>query len=251
MINLLFSKIRDITFAKGLIGTIASRVLSLPAFGSWAFKVSVLTKRLLLLMGVWSQRAVEYPWVLKQIESVEPGSFTLDVGCAESLLSHVLIFKKLTVVGLDLRDYPFVNRNMVFVKRNVMDTKLHSDKFDVIIAVSTIEHLGLNVYSQLKLDNNGDVKGIEELRRILKPGGILILTTPYIGSHPIRVYLSERNYNRYTLEKLLKGFQIVKEEYFYPKRIRSRLHWMKMDREKIDQQKFTEPGLACLVLKKL
>ncbi|MEM0241400.1 MAG: class I SAM-dependent methyltransferase [Candidatus Nezhaarchaeales archaeon] len=119
--------------------------------------------------------------MLKQIRVLKPEALVLDVGCAESLLSHKLIARGFRVVGIDIRDYPFRNKRMYFVKRNVMDTGLPDNIFDAIVMVSTIEHIGLSVYGQLTLNNEGDIKCMRELHRIMKPGGLLILTTPYTG----------------------------------------------------------------------
>jgi 2-polyprenyl-3-methyl-5-hydroxy-6-metoxy-1,4-benzoquinol methylase len=93
--------------------------------------------------------------MLGQIERVKPGSRMLEVGCSGSLLGHELTAKRFTVVGLDIRDHPFKSKRMLFVKGNVMDTKLPDEKFDIIL-VSTIEHIGLSAYGQLTLDNDGD-----------------------------------------------------------------------------------------------
>jgi len=71
--------------------------------------------------------------VLKRIRSIKPNSLVLDVGCAESLLSHELIAKGFRAVGLDIRDYPFKSEKMMFIKRNIMDTKLPDNTFDAII----------------------------------------------------------------------------------------------------------------------
>jgi len=61
--------------------------------GVVAFWVSVLVKWFGLLRGGWSQRVVGYPWVLRQLRRFVPrGARVLDVGCAESVLSHVLLY---------------------------------------------------------------------------------------------------------------------------------------------------------------
>jgi len=71
--------------------------------------------------GLWSQRAIEYPWVLKQIRVLKPGALVPDVGCAESLLSHELIARGFKIVRIEIRDYPFRNKKMYFVKRNMLN----------------------------------------------------------------------------------------------------------------------------------
>jgi SAM-dependent methyltransferase len=242
--------LRNKAFEKNLISRFLSIILSSTFIGRVAFKLSIQLKILSVQKGLWSQRAIEYPWVLAQIKRLKSNALILDVGCAESLLSHELIARGFRVIGLDIRDYPFKNRQMLFVKRNILDTKLPNDMFDAIIVVSTIEHIGLSAYGQLTLDDEGDVKAMKELYRILKPKGIIILTTPYIGSCPFRVNGFERNYNRQRLQKLLEDFRIVREDYFYPKKTGGKFYWERMNRESIDQESFVESGLACLVLEK-
>jgi len=101
-----------------------SKILSLPPLGRLAFRISIGVKRLSLLYGSWSQRAAEYPWILEQLKLLKPRALVLDVGCAESLLSHELIARGFRVVGLDLREYPFKNKRMIFIQKNVLNTGL-------------------------------------------------------------------------------------------------------------------------------
>jgi SAM-dependent methyltransferase len=242
------------TFTRSLTSRVMALTLSVSALGRIALRFSILTKRLWLSLGQMSQRAIEYPWVLAEVRSIRPSSLVLEVGCAESVLGYELIAKGFRVVGLDIRTPPFKDKRMVFVRRNILDTKLPNKTFDVIVVVSTIEHIGLNVYGQLTLDDDGDMKAMREMWRILKPRGTILVTTPYIGDNPFKLNASgrviERNYNRQRLERIVQGFQVIKDEYFYPKRLKRRYGWTQMNREKIDKQSFPEAGLACLVLRK-
>jgi len=241
-----FQALRQKAFTGSPVGRIISKALSIPALGRVALRLSIFVKRLSLRTGSWSQRAIEYPWVLTQIKSIKSGSLVLDVGCAESVLSHELISEGFKVVGLDVRNYPIKSRGMPFIKRSVIDTQLPSEAFDAAIMISTIEHVGLSTYGQSTRDSDGDVKAMSELYRILKPKGILIVTTPYVGGNSVRTTPSERNYDRRRLRKLVQDFRVLREEYFYPRR----LSWVKTGREQIGQQDFREPGLVCLVLEK-
>ena len=125
-----------------------ARLLAWYPVGRVFFWVSIGLKRLSLLFGGWSQRAVEYPWVIESLRLVPRGGLILDVGCAESLLSHELIARGFRVVGIDIRDYPFKDKRMLFLKRNIMDTGLPDSIFDAIVIVSTIEHVGLESYGK-------------------------------------------------------------------------------------------------------
>jgi SAM-dependent methyltransferase len=182
----LFARLKHEASAKGPIGRIMSTVLSIQPVGTVAFKLNVAFKKISMRAGTAGpgacQRVIEYPWVLSQIKDVKDGSLVLDLGGAESLLGHMLVSQGFRVIGLDIRDYLFRNKNMTFIKRNVMDTGLPNGILDAVIAVSTIEHVGLNEYTQSMIDDYGDMKAMKELRRILKPRGIMIITTPYIGN---------------------------------------------------------------------
>lgn len=249
----IFSSVRaEVSTSKALKLKIISKLLSNLPLGRLAFRASIAVKHVSLLCGSYSQRAIEYPWILKQLGLLKPRSIVLDVGCAESLLSHELIARKYRVVGIDTRDCPFKNKLMLFIKRNILNTGLPNNFFDSVIIVSTIEHIALKAYGQQILDDEGDMKAMEELHRISKPGGIIMITTPYVGNEPCRLSEFERNYDQERLKKLVNGFRIIKEEYFYPKHVEQnkRLIWKKIDRERIGKRPFSGAGLVCLILQK-
>jgi 2-polyprenyl-3-methyl-5-hydroxy-6-metoxy-1,4-benzoquinol methylase len=73
--------------------------------GRLAFRISIWYKRFGLILGRWSQRAIEYPWLLSVLDKfVPPGSKVLDVGCAESALSHELVARGHEVWCIDIND---------------------------------------------------------------------------------------------------------------------------------------------------
>lgn len=219
--------------------------------GMIIFRISILMKKLSLFTGGASQRAIEYSWLLKNLKVIDRESLVLDVGCSESLLSHELIARGFRVVGIDIRDYSFKDKRVVFLRRNIVDTKLPNGLFDAIIIVSTIEHIGLEAYGQSIKDTNGDIKALKEIKRILKPQGIIIITTPYIGNSELRINSFERQYNRQRLKELIGEMNTLKESYFHPYRLGKRLRWLEVPKEKIDKLHFRkEPGLACIILQK-
>lgn len=67
------------------------KLLSSFPFGLFIFRINLILKKIFLLFGVKDQRAIEYPWVLRQLASIKRKSLVLDVGCSESLLSHEFI----------------------------------------------------------------------------------------------------------------------------------------------------------------
>lgn len=78
-----------------------------------------------------------------------------------------------------------------------------SDTFDRVVCISVIEHV------------HEDRKGIEEMMRVLKPGGLLLLTTEYNKTG--KPYSEDdgsfyRVYNKSGLDILLKDYKIEKTE---------------------------------------
>lgn len=85
-------------------------------------------------------------------------------------------------------------------------------KFDVIIACSVVEHIGLAGRYNSDEDVDGDLKAMLRIHELLTPGGDLLLTIP-VGRDAVhrpwhRVYGPER------LPKLLEGFIMVKSQFF-------------------------------------
>ena len=79
-------------------------------------------------------------------------------------------------------------------------------EFDVITCLSTIEHVGLGRYGD-PLDPWGDVKLAANLRRLVKPGGFLLLSFP-TGLGCV-VFNKHRIYNAHRRARLLDGLTPV------------------------------------------
>ena len=110
--------------------------------------------------------------IIKQIPS---GSrFVLDVGCGCAYIAKHFVGSDVRVVSLDvaqanaekaLRKYP--SENHAAVVADVFALPFKENTFDCIVASEIIEHT---------IDPRGFV---EALKRVLKPGGTLIISTPY------------------------------------------------------------------------
>ena len=126
---------------------------------------------------VINERIVDYSFVHQNIGLNEKGRI-LDVGCHGSKLVIELASLGYDVYGIDGIEYPLQHPNFTFVLGDICRTPFPDDFFDAVTAVSTIEHIGLGRYED-QTYSDGDKKAINEIKRILKPGGKAIITVPF------------------------------------------------------------------------
>lgn len=155
-----------------------------------------------------SERIIEKAWVLRHLSGLETGSKILDVGCAESLLSLELASNGFLVTGVDVRPYPLTHPNLRFVQSDVMTAPLEPGSFDGVILLSTIEHIGLGWYGDQVGDHQSAV--MAHIHELLKPGGQLLLTTPFGRAAVTPLH---RIFDSSGLSQLLSPFRIDQMEY--------------------------------------
>lgn len=118
----------------------------------------------------YNERIVEYAFVIRALPRAIADMRILDFGCGESLLPITLATMGAEVVGIDLLDYQFHHPNFSFRKEDFLDAEFPDAHFDAVVAVSSVEHVGLGSYGSPAYEN-GDVSVIREFRRVLRPGG--------------------------------------------------------------------------------
>ncbi len=133
----------------------------------------------------------------------------LDIGAAESLLSYELASFNYSVTAIDIRPIALFHPNLKFVKTDICNPVLPPASFDCVIALSTLEHIGLGWYGD-ETGENYDVKAAQQISLLLKPEGSFILTVPYGKKALTPVH---RIYNQESLQKLIQDFRIVQISY--------------------------------------
>jgi 2-polyprenyl-3-methyl-5-hydroxy-6-metoxy-1,4-benzoquinol methylase len=142
---------------------------------------------------VVSEQIVENAMVLANI----PGEArsVLDFGGVESLLPVTLAALGYRVTVWDQRSYAFAHPLLTVLRRDIFGEPAGGiGPFDLVISISTIEHLGLGSYGDV-VTENADARGVAVLWSLVRPGGRMIITVPAgrAAIHPgMRVYDRER-----------------------------------------------------------
>lgn len=107
-----------------------------------------------------------------------------DVGSRlDGFIGMLSIFRKVEV--FDIRPQGRVVKNINFSQLDILDSLPDGlvEITDSLSCLHTIEHFGLGRYGDA-INTEGHLKGLEALKRIVKPGGIIYLSTP-IGKQRI------------------------------------------------------------------
>ena len=136
------------------------------------------------------ERVVEYPWIFGHLAgSVQPKCRILDAG---SILNHDFLLNKspvresdLTIMTLAPEKYCQWYDGFSYVYGDLRRTYFGEGVFDVVICVSTIEHIGLDnslLYADQRhaeRDEAGYLSAARELRRIIRRGGTCYISFPF------------------------------------------------------------------------
>lgn len=135
----------------------------------------------------YDERCVEYPWLFANIS---PNLMTiLDAG---STLNHAFLLehpslesKKLHILTLFPETNCFWHRGVSYLYDDLRRIPMISELYDAIVCISTLEHVGYDnsVYTGDRAyqehAENHYILAVQEMHRVLKPGGALFLTVPY------------------------------------------------------------------------
>jgi len=155
------------------------------------------------------------------------------------------------VVGFDLQKNILAHKNFKFVGGDFLETsqKFPDYNFDIAISVSSIEHVGLDVYGGPQ-GSELDLKVMKRISQLLSPEGILLMTVPFgkPGLYPPR----KPFYRKYDIEKL----KILLQDFSYTLRFFKLLQneniWIPSDSTNLESNDGSKPtGVACVLGKKL
>jgi len=115
--------------------------------------------------------------IARRIHAAQPQKH-VDVGSrVDGFVAHVASFRSIEV--LDIRPLDSTIPNVVFTQADMMNPVPENltNYCDSLSCLHTIEHFGLGRYGD-PINAEGHLRGLENLHKILKPGGKLYFSTP-------------------------------------------------------------------------
>jgi SAM-dependent methyltransferase len=142
-------------------------------------------------------RCAEFDAILRGL-NITPGMRILDVSSPQWFTIYLAKsfpatqFDYCNIIDIELEPYKTLCyqlgiTNLQYHKEDVRNLSFDSDSFDKVVSISVIEH----VFPE----QGGDYSALQEIKRVLKPEGELLLTIPYKESRNI-IYFDGVVYER-------------------------------------------------------
>ncbi len=134
------------------------------------------------------ERAVEYLWVFSRLKLADKN--ILDAGSSLNfpflLDSRSLKDRIVTLCTLAPEVQHYKDARVSYIYNDLRDLILKDECFDVVNCISTLEHVGMDntlLYTDDDQHKESSLKDyldvVRELKRVLKPGGKLLITVPF------------------------------------------------------------------------
>jgi len=133
----------------------------------------------------------EYRFALENL-SFRSGEIVVDLGCGYNIFGLYLAYLGAQILATDadpqvwkelqqrkrqIEEVTDKTLEVIFRVEDATKLQLESESVDKVIAISSIEHM----FSE---EGPGDVLAVQQIARILKPGGQTIITVPMSGTGP-------------------------------------------------------------------
>jgi len=149
-------------------------------------------------------------WAFEKILTAKPSSH-IDIGSHHKFVS--LLSKVVPTTMVDLRPLPIPLDSLTFKQGSILALPYPDKSLPSVSSLCVVEHIGLGRYGD-PLDPDGTAKAVEELKRIVEPGGDLYISVPIDDVN--RIYFNaHRAFSEAYLEELFDPFEILERRYIF------------------------------------
>jgi SAM-dependent methyltransferase len=149
-------------------------------------------------------------WAAKHIFDLKPAHH-YDIGSSAKTLGILSQFTPITMI--DIRPIELELPNLFFKKGSILKLPFEDNSIETLSSLCVVEHIGLGRYGD-PIDASGSKKAIEELKRVLKFGGINLFSVPVDKEYKI-YFNAHRAFTREYILELFEGFEVLDEKYHY------------------------------------
>jgi SAM-dependent methyltransferase len=141
-------------------------------------------------------------WAARVVKKINP-AVHIDISSTLHFCTQLSAF--IPVRFYDYRPALLNLDNLISEKADLTSLFFDTNSIESLSCMHTVEHIGLGRYGD-PIDPSGDLKAMNELKRVVKPGGSLLFVTP-VGKARI-MFNAHRIYNARAIEKIFSGFRL-------------------------------------------
>jgi len=155
-------------------------------------------------------------WAAHKIFTNKP-THHIDIGSSIKTIGIISQFVPTTFV--DIRPIDISLPNLFFKEGSILNLPFKDNSLESLSCLCVIEHIGLGRYGDT-VDPWGSEKSINELIRVVKPGGHLYISVPVDEINKV-FYNAHRAFTREYVINLFSQMILVEESYIYGKKLYS------------------------------
>jgi SAM-dependent methyltransferase len=149
-------------------------------------------------------------WAAQKIFDLKP-EHHYDIGSSAKTIGILSQFVPITMV--DIRPLPLELKGLNFIEGSILNLPFEDNSIASISSLCVVEHIGLGRYGD-ELDQFGSEKAISELKRVVKPGGVILFSVPIFNENKV-FFNAHRAFTRDYIVKLFHDFEFLDEQYQY------------------------------------
>ena len=143
-------------------------------------------------------------WAMRIVKEINPKKH-IDISSTLHFCANLSTF--IPVDFYDFRPAKLELNNLKSLQGNLLNLPFASNSIESISCMHTVEHIGLGRYGD-PLDYDGDIKAINELKRVVAVGGNLLFVTP-IGANNLICFNAHRIYTKELVLQLFCDLELV------------------------------------------